>query len=86
MVIGDIYDEYRKAAGYERVAFDGKGFHSLRRTVGTNLVTSDIALTDAAQILGKITPQSMKKYIALDVPHLKECALNFTEIDAGVRV
>ncbi len=71
VAIGDIYDEYLKAAGYERAAFDGKGFHSLRRTVGTNLVTSDISLELAAQVLGKIDPDSMKKYIALDVDHLK---------------
>ena len=84
VVIGDIYDEYRKAAGYKRTAFDGKSFHSLRRTVGTNLVTSDISLELAAQILGKIKPESMKKYIALDVDHLKECALDFSDINAEV--
>ena len=84
--IGDIYDEYRKAAGYERAAFDGKGFHSLRRTAGTNLVTADISLTDAAQLLGKINPRSMKKYIALDTAHLKECALDFADIDEEVTV
>jgi integrase len=81
VTIGDVYDEYREMAGYERKAFDGKGFHSLRRTVGTNLVTSDIPLADAAQLLGKIRPESMKKYVALDIPHLKECALSFTDIE-----
>ena len=86
MAIGHIYDEYREAAGYARKAFDGKGFHSSRRTVGTSLVTSDIKLTDAAQLLGKIKPESMKKYIALDIPHLKECALDFADIDVEVRV
>jgi len=83
--IGDMYDEYREAAGYERVPFDGKGFHSLRRTVGTNLVTSDVEITDAAQILGKIKPESMRKYIALDIPHLKECALDLADIETGVK-
>jgi len=82
--IGDMYDEYREAAGYERIPFDGKGFHSLRRTVGTNLVTSDTPITDAAQILGKIKPESMRKYISLDIPHLKECALNLADIETGV--
>jgi integrase len=86
VAIGDMYDEYREAAGYERTAFDGKGFHSLRRTVRTALVTSDIEITDAAQILGKITPQSMKKYIALDVPHLKECALDLAAIESKASV
>jgi integrase len=85
VAIGDAYDEYRRIAGYGREAFDGKGFHSLRRTVGTSLVTSDVPLTDAAQILGKIGPKSMKKYVALDAPHLKECALNFADIGTGVK-
>jgi len=84
VAIGNMYDEYREIAGYERIAFDGKGFHSLRRTVGTNLVTSDIPITDAAQILGKIKPVSMRKYVALDILHLKECALDFTDIELGV--
>jgi integrase len=84
--IGDIYDEYRIEAGFERKAFDGKSFHSLRRTAGTNFVTSDISLTDAAQLLGKITPKSMKKYIALDIAHLKECALDFSSIESEVSV
>jgi integrase len=82
--IGDVYDEYRRIAGYEREAFDGKGVHSLRRTAGTNFVTSGVSLTDAAQILGKIRPESMKKYIALDACHLKECALSFADIETGV--
>jgi integrase len=38
--IGDIYDDCRRRAGLDREAFDGKGFHSLRRTVGTSLVTA----------------------------------------------
>ena len=84
VAIGDIYDEYREAAGFGRKAFDGKGFHSLRRTVGTSLVTSGIALTDVAQLLGSMKPESMKKYIAPDLPHLKECALDFSAIEGEV--
>jgi len=38
--IGDVYDYYRLRVGLPRIAYDGKGFHSLRRAVGTNLVTS----------------------------------------------
>jgi len=84
--IGDIYDSYRIAAGLEPKAFDGKSFHSLRRTVGTNLITSDIAVADAAQLLGKMAPKSMIKYISLDIAHLKECALDFSDIEGQVIV
>ena len=80
VAIGDIYDDYRRHAGLDREAFDGKGFHSLRRTVGTGLVTADIPVTTAAQILGDRSIQSMKKYIALDEKHLGECSLDFSDI------
>ena len=84
VAIGDIYDDYRRHAGLDREAFDGKGFHSLRRTVGTSLVTADIPVTTAAQILGDRDVQSMKKYIALDEKHLGECSLDFSGIDSEV--
>ena len=79
--IGDMYDYYRKRAGLPRDAYDGKGFHALRRTLGRNLVTSGSPVTMVAQILGQEDIDSTKKYIALDSEHLKECALDFTGID-----
>jgi integrase len=82
--IGNIYDDYRRHAKLDREAFDGKGFHSLRRTVGTGLVTADIPVTTAAQILGDRDVQSMKKYIELDEKHLGECSLDFSGIDPEV--
>ena len=84
VAIGDIYDDYRRQAGLDREAFDGKGFHSLRRTVGTSLVTADIPITTAAQILGDRDVRSMRKYIALDEKHLGECSLDFSGIDSEV--
>ena len=79
--IGDIYDDYCKQAGVYREAFDGKGFHSLRRAVGKNMVTSGIPVTTVVQILGHDNINSTKKYISLDSRHLKECALDFTGIE-----
>ena len=84
VAIGDIYDDYRRYAGLDREAFDGKGFHSLRRNVGTSLVTADIPVTTAAQILGDRDVRSMRKYIALDEKHLGECSLDFSDIDSEV--
>jgi integrase len=79
--IGDIYDDYCKQAGIYRKAFDGKGFHSLRRSVGKNMVISGIPVTTVAQILGHGNINSTKKYISLDSRHLKECALDFSGIE-----
>ena len=78
--VGYIYDYYRKRAGLPRDAYDGRGFHSLRRSVGKNLVTSGAPITMVAQILGDSDIDSTKKYISLDRDHLKECALGFNGI------
>ena len=75
--IGDMFEYYRKRAGLPRDAYDGKGFHALRRTLGKNLVTSGVPVTMVAQVFGDESIESTKKYIALDSEHLKECALDF---------
>lgn len=74
--IGGIYSMYRK-----RLGLSVEGFHSLRRSLGKNLVTSGIPLTTVAQVLGHTTIDYTKQYVALDVVHLKECALDFTGIE-----
>jgi len=79
--IGEMYDEYRKKAGLPREAFDGRGFHSLRRNVATSLITADVPVTTVAQIIGDKDIRSTKKYISLDAKHLSECALDFTGIE-----
>ncbi|MGI6154269.1 MAG: tyrosine-type recombinase/integrase [Christensenellaceae bacterium] len=83
IAIGDLFDDYCKKAEISRRAFDGKGFHSLRRAVGKNIVTAGIPASTAAQVLGDRNLDSIKKYIALDSHHLKECTLSFTGIEKG---
>ena len=78
--VGYIYDYYRKRAGLPRDAYDGMGFHALRRSLGKNLVTSGAPVTMVAQILGDSDIDATKKYISLDSDHLKECALDFSGI------
>jgi site-specific recombinase XerD len=52
-----------------------RGFHSLRRSVATNMVTSGVSVVTVAQTLGHATIDSTKQYISLDSKNLKECAL-----------
>lgn len=80
MSVGYIYNFIRKKAELPRNAFDGKGFHSLRRSLGKNLVTSGAPITMVAQILGNSDIDATQKYISLDSKHLKDCALDFTGI------
>lgn len=82
--IGNRYDIYMRKAGIERKAHDGKGFHSLRRAAGKNLVTNGIPVNVVAQVLGDSSINSTKKYISLDSEHLVECALDFHGIETGV--
>lgn len=63
--------------------FDGKGFHSLRRAVGRNMVTSGVPVNTVNQVLGHTAMNSAKKYISLDSKNLKECALDFTGIEVA---
>ena len=81
MGIQFLYREYRRKAGLSRQPFDGKGFHSLRRAVGKNMVTAGVPVTTVAQVLGHANVTSTKKYIALDTEHLKECALGLAGIE-----
>ena len=79
--IGCLYDTYRKKADLPRQAFDGMGFHSLRRALGKNMITAGIDLTSTAEVLGDKNEASAKKYISLDSEHLAECALDFSGIE-----
>ena len=76
-----LYREYRRKAGLSREAFDGKNFHSLRRALRKNMITSGVPVTTAAEVIGHGDVNSTKKYIALDSIHLKECALDFSGIE-----
>lgn len=70
------YNVYRTAAGLTK-----SPFHALRRTIGTNMVMSDIPVTTVAQVLGHADIDSTRKYISLDTKHLKDCALDFNGIE-----
>jgi integrase len=71
VTIGEIYRDCCKAAGLT----ENKRFHSLRRSLATSMVNAGVSVYDVAQTLGDADIDSTKPYIAVDVPHLKMCAL-----------
>jgi site-specific recombinase XerD len=79
--LGYAYQKYQQKAGIERKAFDGKGFHSLRRMLGTEMTVAGVPATTVAQVLGHRNLNTVKQYISLDTVHLKECALDFRGIE-----
>lgn len=78
--IGTMFKDYEQKAGIERKAFDGKGFHGLRRRLAKKLLVSGSPLTMVAQVLGQTDMQSTLQYLSLDTGNLKECALGFMGI------
>ena len=70
-----VFNEYRKAVGLPSAPF-----HGLRRAVGSNLVIEGIPVTTVAEILGHSDIEPTKQYISLDTVHLKECALNLSDL------
>lgn len=68
--------EYMEAAGIIRVGWDGRTFHALRRTAGTNMAISGIPISTISQILGHNDIESSKRYLSLDTEKLRECCLD----------
>lgn len=80
VAIGYVFDQYAKQAGIERRAFDGKGFHGLRRRLARNMLVTGTPVTTIAQVLGHESMETAKQYLSLDSQNLKECALGFEGI------
>lgn len=80
VAIGNIFIGYQRKAGIQRSAFDGKGFHGLRRRLAKKLIECGISLELIAQILGHANVYACRQYLSLNTSQLKECALNFTGI------
>lgn len=81
--ISCIFRKYLKKAGIPHVAGDGKTFHGLRRTLGTEMIVRGIPVTTVSQVLGHYSVESAKQYISLDISRLKQCALSFESIGRG---
>ena len=71
---------YMEAAGIERNGWDGKSFHALRRTAGTNMLVSGTPVPMVAQILGHNSIESTKRYLSLDTERLRACGLDLWEV------
>jgi site-specific recombinase XerD len=76
VTIGEIYESCCISAGLPA----SKRFHTLRRSLGTSMLSSGTPVTTVAQVLGHAEVDSTKKYIAVDKKHLKMCALPFDGI------
>lgn len=85
VTLTQVFKEYQEKAGISRSAYDGRGFHSLRRGLGRSMVIAEIPITTIAQVLGHADIESSKPYLSLDTQNLKACALDFCGIEVEER-
>jgi integrase len=55
-----------------------RGFHSFRRSLGTQMLKAEVALETISQVLGHSSTEATKPYLSIDLTHLKECALDLS--------
>lgn len=80
-----IFRKYLKKAGLSHFEGDGRTFHGIRRTLGTEMVIQGVPVTTVSQVLGHHTSNAAIQYISLNIDGLRQCALEFSSIDGGVR-
>jgi site-specific recombinase XerD len=61
----------------------GKGFHALRRSMGTWLIESGSDVSTAAQVLGHMDHNSSKRYISLHYSGLRKCSMGLSGIEVA---
>ena len=71
-----ILEKYRRMAHVPLPSQRKRGFHALRHTLATALLSQDTALPVIAQILGHADVDSTAIYLKVDVDHLRACAVD----------
>jgi len=60
-----------------------KGLHCYRHRISNAMLAESIPLSTVSSVLGHKSKESIRGYIATDVFHLKQCALDLTVIGCG---
>jgi len=83
-----ITRKYAKRAGVMWKHDEYKGFHSFRRSIGTNMLAANVPLSTISEVLGHSRIDSTKPYLSADMANLKMCALpldGFECVKEGLR-
>lgn len=75
--------QYMSMAGFERMRWDGRSFHALRRTAGTNMLKAGNPLPTISQVLGHKDMESAKRYLSLNTEHMRKCCLDLGSLCTG---
>jgi integrase len=79
-----VYTICFNEVGLRRKAWDGRSFHSLRRSLALSMVVSGIPITTVAEVLGHSNLKTVRQYVSLNSKQLKVCVLGFDSIKPTV--
>lgn len=71
-----ITRKYAERAGVTWKPDEYKGFHSFRRSIGTDMLAANVPLSTISEVLGHSRSDSTKPYLAADLKNLRMCALS----------
>jgi len=70
-----IIDKYMTRAGIENLNERRHGFHSLRHSIAGAMLEADTPLPVISEVLGHINTNTTSRYLKIDIPNLRQCAL-----------
>lgn len=71
----NVLIRYMRLAGIRYEKLQHHGLHILRHSAATHMLDEGIPITTIQSILGHISSESTKRYTAINITQLKECAL-----------
>lgn len=72
--LNDIVEKYARISGVADTTKAPLTIHSFRRGLGVSMLKADVPLSEIIEVLGQTRKNSAKKYLALDVDNLRNCA------------
>lgn len=76
----NVLIRYMRLAGVHYERLQHHGLHILRHSMATHMLDKEIPITTIQSIMGHVSSESTKRYTAINVRQLKECALEVPEI------
>ena len=75
---GSMIDKYCEKAGVSKIAF--RGFHSIRRSFETVMVSRGVSIETASQMMGHKSIAEDKPYITHDKHQVAFVAMDFSDV------
>lgn len=76
----NVLIRYMRLAGIHYERLQHHGLHILRHSMATHMLDKEIPITTIQSVMGHVSSESTKRYTAIDVRQLKECALEVSGI------